>query len=101
MTDINGVPYSDEGASRESAERLAMSGHRADQERSVLRLLVARAPGGAACFEVERALRMLHQSASSCLRALVLRGLAEKSALRRFNPDTGRSVSVWIALPPK
>jgi hypothetical protein len=60
----------------------------------VLREIKRRGEQGATCDEIERALRMIHQTCSARVRELFLRSEIEDSGRKRETPR-GRRAIVW------
>lgn len=82
--------------SRAAAESLPSRG--ADLRARVLGYIVGRGQDGATCWEIERSLAFIHQTASPRIWELRLAGRVADSGQRRMT-GSGRQAVVWVALP--
>ena len=89
-------PSGSSDTSRAAAESLPSRG--ADLRARVLGYIVGRGADGATCWEVERALAFIHQTASPRIWELRLAGRVADSGQRRIT-GSGRQAVVWVALP--
>ena len=86
-------PHSDGDTSRQAAEEIQP--HVSRLASDVLQYVLEH--GGATCWEVEKGLKMSHQTASARIRELALKNQLVRSQLKRPTAS-GRAAVVWVGV---
>jgi hypothetical protein len=89
------IPFVEGSDTSEAAGRSIVQRERTDEQR-VLQYIVSKGPYGATDWELERDLRMKHQTASARRKGLVIKHLVCDSGMRRPT-NSKRMATVWIA----